>query len=583
MERVEHITVRLESQKSPPGTWRSRAWLDVPPRTVLVDFSGLQVRKTGTQILLGQGGYRPIALVVAALVFCAMVLLPVPESLVRLMEQENPSGYSMSGAGAETIVDSVNLHKNPEAFAAVGEGGAAAKSVKILESSEDVARQAMIMVAILVVAALLWGTKGLPIAGTVTTVAVLMLTFGILSPNELAKTFMNDAVLFILGILAVAVGVSKTGLDKRIGLLLLSRIKSAGAFAFIFFPVLAVSSAFLSAHALVALLVPVIMGVYKATCNSHGVKKDRALAILLLLGISFAANIGGPGSPAAGARNAIMIGYLADAGSPIGFGEWMKYGMPLVPVLALTVGAYMYVRCKPKLLVKSVNPSEVVKREVKELPRFGGKEAAMAFILVTLVVAWMTLQSTLGMGGATLAAVCAMFLFRIATWDDIQRGVAFDVVGLYGAASAIAVGLAFTGGGLWLATQTVELMPSYLGEGNRLIMGVSIMTATLTNFMSDGATVGTLGPLVLPMAELADVSVWKVGLMVSFASSFANVLVVGTPNNAIVFAMSKNPETGQRLLSVFDFIKYGLPLTVLLMFVLWGWALFGYWTVLSWP
>ncbi len=85
------------------------------------------------------------------------------------------------------------------------------------------------------------------------------------------------------------------------------------------------------------------------------------------------------------------------------------------------------------------------------------------------------------------------------------------------------------------------------------------------------------------MAELGDVSIWKMGLMVSFASSFANVLVVGTPNNAIVFAMSKDPETGQRLLNVFDFIKYGLPLTILLLAVMWGWALFGYWALLSWP
>jgi sodium-dependent dicarboxylate transporter 2/3/5 len=540
LERIERIPIRVAAKKSLNGAWRNRAWLDVLPRPVLVDCNGL-------------------------------------------VEQVNPPGYNMSGANTETIVDSVNFHKNPEAFEARLESGGPAESAKGLESSEDVARRAMIMVAILVVAALLWGTEGLPIAGTVTLVAVMMLTFGILSPNELAKAFMNDAVLFILGILAVAVGVSKTGLDKRIGLLLLSRIKSAGAFAFVFFPVLAISSAFLSAHALVALLVPVIMGVYKATCNAHGIKHDRALAILLLLGISFAANIGGPGSPAAGARNAIMIGYLADAGFPIGFGEWMKYGMPLVPVLALTVGAYMYVRCKPKLLVERVNPSEVVKREVLELPRFGGKEAAMALILVALVLAWMTLQGSLGMGGATLAAVCAMFFFRIASWDDIQRGVAFDVVGLYGAASAIAVGLSFTGGGLWLATRTVDLMPGILSEGSGLIMGVSILTATLTNFMSDGATVGTLGPLALPMAELADVSIWKMGLMVSFASSFANVLVVGTPNNAIVFAMSKDPETGKRLLSVFDFIKYGLPLTILLMVVLWGWALFGYWNVLSWP
>ena len=217
------------------------------------------------------------------------------------------------------------------------------------------------------------------------------------------------------------------------------------------------------------------------------------------------------------------------------------------------------------------------------MPLFGGKEAVMAVILGLLVIAWMTLGETLGMGGATVMAVCAMFLFRIISWDDIQGGVAFDVVGLYAAASAIAVGLSFTGGGLWLATETVDMLPGFLSEGNGLIMGVSIVTGTLTNFMSDGGTVAALGPITLPMAELGNVSIWKMGLMVSFASSLANVLVVGTPNNALAFAMAKDPETGKRLLSVFDFIKYGLPLTILLLLLIWGWALFGYWTFLSWP
>ena len=145
------------------------------------------------------------------------------------------------------------------------------------------------------------------------------------------------------------------------------------------------------------------------------------------------------------------------------------------------------------------------------------------------------------MGGATLTAVCAMFLFRIITWEDIQQGVAFDVVGLYAAASAIAVGLLMTGGGLWL-----NRLPGFMNQGDGLVMAVSIMTGIMTNFMSDGATVGALGPLALPMAELGNVSIWKVGLMVSFASSLANVLVVGTPNNAIVYAMSKDPDTGKR-------------------------------------
>ena len=532
----------------PDRVWVDMARLDTASRPLLVDR------------LVGRPGYRPFLLVVVAALFIGVALLPVPGGLVDMMSVVDPSGYHLA-PGTKTIVDTVNYHTHPEAFEAVEEGGRTAVAAQGLDSAEQVARRAMIMLGILFAAAMLWGIEALPIGGTVIVVAVLMFLFGVLPTHEVPNAFVNDAVFFIIGILAVAVG----------------------AFAFIFFPLLAVLAGFLSEHALVAFLVPVMMGVYKATCDVHGVKQDRVLAIFLLLGICFAANVGGPASPAAGARNAIMVGYLADAGVPISFWEWMKYGMPLVPVLALTVGAYMYLRCKPKLIVKDFNPSEAVKRQVAGLPRFGGQEAIMAAILGALIIAWITLYDTFGLGGATLAAVSAMFLLGIIRWRDVQRGVAFDVVGLYAAASAIAVGLSFTGGGLWLANEVVGVLPRFLSEGTGLVMGVSIVTGILTNFMSDGATVGVLGPIALPMAELGDVSLWKVGLIVSFASSFANVLVVGTPNNAIAFAMSKDPETGKRLLSVFDFVRYGLPLTILLLLVMWGWALFGYWSILSWP
>ena len=565
------------------AVWTNGTWLGVAPRPCLVDYSGLIVRRSISAALVGQPGYRPIALLFAAVLFLSVLLVPIPAGLSATLDAATPPGYGMTESGADTFADSVNHDDNPQSFQSRQPHRDSAKTPERSDSRDKLARQALIMVGILLVAAVLWGTEGLPIGGTVTLVAVLLVAFGVLSPNEMAKAFLNDSVFFILGLLAVTVGVSKTGLDKRIGLLLLSRINNVGSFAAVFLPVLAISSAFLSAHALVALLVPVIMGIYKASCISNGIEKDRNLAIFLFLGVSFAANIGGPGSPAAGARNAVMMGFLTDAGFPISFWEWMRYGLPLVPVWALTVGAYMYVRCKPKLLVKKMNPSEVVKREVAKLPRFGGQEAVMATILGGLIVGWITLQESLGMGGVTLTALCAMFLLKIVSWEDIQGGVAFDVVGLYAAASAIAVGLSITGGGLWLANEAVAKLPGFMSEGDGLVMGVSVMTTILTNFMSDGATVGVLGPLTLPMAELGNVSIWKLGLAVSFASSLANVLVVGTPNNAIVFAMSKDPDTGERLLSVFDFIKYGLPLTIMLLVIMWGWALFGYWMILPWP
>ena len=512
-------------------------------------------------------GFKPILILIAAIFIVGLIITPPPQGMVKLVSQIHPPGYKLA-PGCNTIAETVNKKLRSEGPPL---------------TEREVAQIAKLMVGILLVAAFMWGTEALPLGATDILVGVLMYLFCILPPNNIAKAYMKDAVFFIFGILAVAVGVAKTGLDKRIGLILLSRIKSARAFAFIFLPSLAICAGFLSEHALVALLIPVLMGVYKVSCKMYGVEKDRALALFLLLGVCFAANHGGPGSPAAGGRNAIMVGYLMEYGRPISFSEWLKFGMPFVPVMAVVVGAYMYIVCKMRFKVKDINPSKVVKAEAARLPRFGGKEAAMAVILVLLIAGWIILGEEYGLGGPTLFAVVAMFLCRIVDWDDIQSGVAFDVVGLYAAACAMGVGLKFTGGALWLANAFVGLLPDFLAHGDKLAIGVSLLTGIMTNFMSDGATVAALGPIVLPMATLANVHVWKVGLACAFSSSFANFLVVGTPNNAIAFAMGRDPETGERLLDVFDFVKYGLPVTILAWLVLWFWTVFGYWQFLNWP
>lgn len=541
----------------------------------------------GSSFWASKPGYKPILILIALIVFSTLVVLPPPRSMINLVSNEKPSGYKLT-PGAKNITDNINLNLRPEAFKQAQQPSQrdaeeAHSKPKPLLGTREAAQMAKVMLLIFGLAVFLWGTEALPLGATDILVAVMLYLFSILPIEEISRAYMQDAVFFIFGILAVAVGVAKTGLDKRIGLILLSRVKSAKGFAFLFLPMLGISASFLSEHALVALLIPVVMGVYKVSCRMYGVEKDKALAVFLLLGICFAANHGGPGSPAAGGRNAIMVGYLMNYGVSISFLQWMKYGMPFVPLMGLVVGAYMYIRCKSKFKVKDINPSEIVKAEVARMPKFGGKEAMMAVILIILVAAWIILGEHSGLGGPTLYAVMAMFLCRIVTWDDIQDGVAFDVVGLYAAACAMGVGLKFTGGALWLANAFVSTLPDFLAKGDLLAIGVSLLTGIMTNFMSDGATVAALGPIVLPMAALADVHVWKLGLACAFSSSFANFLVVGTPNNAIAFGMGRDPETGERLLDVMDFVKYGLPITILGWLVLWFWTILGYWRLMSWP
>jgi solute carrier family 13 (sodium-dependent dicarboxylate transporter), member 2/3/5 len=89
--------------------------------------------------------------------------------------------------------------------------------------------------------------------------------------------------------------------------------------------------------------------------------------------------------------------------------------------------------------------------------------------------------------------------------------------------------------------------------------------------------VAAVGPVTVPMATLSGASPLMVGLATAFASSFAHVLIIGTPNNAIVFSIARDPETGEQLVTMKDFFVHGSAVFLLSLTVLWVWVFFGYW------
>ena len=74
------------------GIWAHRTWLEIAARPVLVDYSGLKVRRTTWKIMAGHAGHRPIVLLLAAFFILAVLILPVPGSLIDLVEQVHPPG-----------------------------------------------------------------------------------------------------------------------------------------------------------------------------------------------------------------------------------------------------------------------------------------------------------------------------------------------------------------------------------------------------------------------------------------------------------------------------------------------------------
>ncbi|MBD3181563.1 DASS family sodium-coupled anion symporter [Candidatus Poribacteria bacterium] len=522
-----------------------------------------EITRWAKSLISLKGNVKFGPLFIAVLLFFIILFISTPESLINLVKKQDPLGYHLQ-YGTRTITESMSrIHEKDF-------------------SPEEVGYKAKIMVAILLLAAFLWATEAIPIGATDLLVGGLLYIFGILPVDQIPKAYMKDAVFFIFGVLALAVGVSKTGLDNRIGIMLLGKIKSIESLCFVFFPIISIIAGFLSGHALMAILLPVLLSVYHSACKLYDVKCDRSLAILLVLGVCFSLNQGGPGSPAAGGRNAIMVGYLEDFGKPILFRQWLIYSMPYVLIISFITGVYMYITFKRKLRVPTVNFSKFIHKETDELGSISVDEIIMTVIMLGVILAWITASSKLGMGGTCIIGVALMLISGIVKWADLQKKVRFDVVGLYAAACAMGVALKSTGASLWIANLLIKILPSWFRQGNMLIVAVSAITMILTNFMSDGATVAAMGPIALAMSEVSGIHIWKVGLACAFSSSFANMLIIGTPNNAIAYIGATDPETGEKLLKIKDFAIYGIPITIIACLVLWFWGVFGYWKWLPW-
>ncbi|MFC1849332.1 SLC13 family permease [candidate division CSSED10-310 bacterium] len=534
--------------------------------------------------LMGAHNSRPGFIILGLLLFLTILFVPGPARLLFLLTTPKTGHFNEAIIGysdyrkmttGQTISEYYSLKAGLYNKVQTQDG----KVKKVTLKPVQVAFRARVMIGVLLVAVLFWATGAIPVGITALLVGVCMYFFGIMPPNLVAQAYAKDAVIFIFGVLAISSAIMKTGLDKRIGMLLLGFSTSLKRFVFIFAPLLAVTASFISEHALIAFIVPILIVSYGGVLRAANLKSDKNLAVMMLLMVCFVANIGGPGSPAAGGRNAVMIGILADYGINITFGQWVKCGLPFVPVMALVIALYFYLAFRNKIKTRDINIMAQIKRETEKIGKMTREEYITAFVLILLVLMWTTVSDIFGMGGPVILSIVLLNIFGVLRWRDINT-IHWDVVALYASACAMGTGLAYTGAALLLADSFIHLLPDWMMSGTGLCISTSLFTGILTNFMSDGATVAAIGPIVLPMAMISKTSPIMIGLATAFASSFAHMLIIGTPNNAIAYTMAKDPDTGEQLISLLDFFKHGFVVLLLSLAILWGWAFFGYWRLI---
>ena len=407
-------------------------------------------------------------------------------------------------------------------------------------------------------------SEAVPLPAIALLIAVLQVSFAIAGPTEVAQSYMSDAVFFIMGSLMLAVAIVRQGLDARLILALLYLTgSSVRAIMWGIFITAVLLTSFIGEHTVAALLLPVVLTLIRNTSDDPNEVPD--LTRLLLFALAYGSIIGSIGTPSGGARNAIMINYLAEFGvMKISYLRWMMYTYPLL-LIQIPVAGWLLSRAFKPEHDRLDSAVEKLKAKVREAGPLTGQQILTIVLFVIIFLSWIFLSDRLGLGVVALAGVFLYLATGLVQWQEINQRTSWGVVLLFAAAISLGVQLKNTGAAMWVAQHLLSATGGLLEQYAPLQYGLVIgITAALANVMSSSATVAVLGPMFMNFSGDA----LLLGMATAVASAFGYFTAVGAPAGMIV------ASTG--LLRPRDFIRAGWRLG-LASFIILMLALLFYW------
>ena len=242
-----------------------------------------------------------------------------------------------------------------------------------------------VAIAMVVFVVICFLTECIPLPGVAFCIGLILVFTGVVTRKQVAMLYWSDACWFIMGSLMFAAAFVKTGVDKRVCLMMFEKLAVPNVrwITLIFFLIITPLAAFISDHALAAMFLPIGMLLYQNSLTSE-VPEDPELAKMLMIGIAMACNIGGPGAPSGGARNVIMMTYLTDMfGFDIGYFQWITYCFPFLFVMIPITWLIVNWRFKPR--VTSLAPAmDHLRVEIHKMGPWNRKQiiALVVFLVI---------------------------------------------------------------------------------------------------------------------------------------------------------------------------------------------------------
>ena len=382
-----------------------------------------------------------------------------------------------------------------------------------------------------------WIFEPVPIPVTSLLPLAILPLLGVLSPSEVGEAYGSPLILLLLGGFLLSKAMEHSGAHRRIalGMVALFGVSSGRRLVMGFMCAAAVLSMWISNTATALMLLPVALAVLDAVDD-----KSR-LAPPLLLGIAYAANIGGLGTPIGTPPNLIFMQvYQETTGQVISFTQWMGWALPVVILMVPAMA-----------LILTRNLRDALELQLPEVGPWRAHERRVMVVFGLTALAWITRSEPFGGwkvwfdlpqandASVALLAVVALFLLpsgngqgqRLLNWERAST-IPWGVLLLFAGGICLAKGFVSSGMseliGLWLTEMTN--MPIYL-----LMALVCLMVTFMTEGTSNTASTALLMPILAAAALAAGISPELIMVPAAMSASCAFMLPVATGPNTVVF------------------------------------------------
>lgn len=410
----------------------------------------------------------------------------------------------------------------------------------------------------------LWVSEAVPLFVTSLTIPIVLAVAGAATATEALAPFFHPIIALFFGGFLMAEAMRRVGLDHLAAISIVARAGRSPASLFAaMLGVSAFLSMWMSNTASTAVLVPIALAV--AAPLGIGFRKAA------VLGIAYAATIGGVGSAIGTPANPLAIEFLDEfAGTSISFVGWFAYGLPMVFLFLPIMGVYLWRRSD--VTVDSGAFVEARQLATAELDRVGrptGDQLVVLAVFAGVMLLWLTQTiHEINTGIVALMGAVTLAVLGKIRPDDLGR-ISWASLLTFGGGLTLGLALTESGTSDWLATRLTGLsdLPAFVG-----IAAVAILALFLTTVASNTATAAMLIPLAIPLAGVLGVDPTLLVIVVAIASSVDFALVIGTPPTMIAYSteLYTAPEIFRKGI-VLDLAGVLLLVTV----VTWFWSAIG--------